>query len=266
MCASRLAALASVVALSVGALAGPALAAESSTAETAAAQAQPAGSGLDISYHLGWHAYREPTLAMRLDGPVIGLKLAASPGLLRGGLIEFAAEVGTVDYWSESSGARDGARRIRTDGLVFIGPLRPGWQPQPGLGLSTEWTDLRGFTTGEAKGYERFNLSLWLAAQWWIEPLSLPERPATLRAGVLISGWQASYLSQVSSSYGDVINRQRRGLSLALDAPWQYDGWRGSLGLRVQRYADSGVDYSPGLGPVYEPANRSLDLRLSVQY
>jgi hypothetical protein len=132
--------------------------------------------------------------------------------------------------------------------------------------LSTEWTDLRGFTTGGAKGYERFNLSLWLAAQWWIEPLSLPERPATLRAGVLISGWQASYLSQVSSSYGDVINRQRRGLSLALDAPWQYVGWRGSLGLRVQRYADSGVDYSPGLGPVYEPANRSLDLRLSVQY
>jgi hypothetical protein len=233
---------------------------------TEADVASPAGSGLDMSFHLGWHAYREPALAMRLDGPVVGLRLGARPGLLRGGLIEFAGEVGTVDYRSDSSGTREGARRIRTDGFVFIGPLRPGWQPQPGIGFGTEWTDLRGFTTGGAKGYERFNLSLWFAAQWWLEPLSLPERPATLRAGVLLSGWQASYLSQVSSSYGDVINRQRRGLSLALDAPWQFEGWRGSLGLRVQRYADSGIDYSPGLGPVYEPANRSFDLRLSVQY
>ncbi len=229
-------------------------------------QAERAGFGLSVAYHLGWHAYREPALAMRLDGPAFGLKLVAQPEAMRGGGLEWVGEIGTVDYASDSSGTRDGARRLRTDGIAWIGGLAPGWRPQPGLGFSTEWTDLRGYTTTGAKGYERFNVSLWLAAQWWLGPLSLPDRPATLRAGVLLSGWQTSHLSQVSSSYGDVTNHQRRGFSLAIDKPWEYDGWRGSLGLRIQRYSDSGVEYSRGLGPVYEPANRSLDVRLSVQY
>ena len=223
------------------------------------------GTGLKLSFHAGWYAYREPGLSMRLDGPIAGLKAAWAPESLEGGQIDFEADLGSVDYRSAASGQLDGALRIRTSTTLLAGPLTPGWHPRLGLAFTTEWSDLRGLTTGGASGYQRFNRSLWLAAQWRVSLLSTVDQAATLQAGVLIAGWHDSYLSQVSALYGDVTNRQRRGLSIALDAPWRYEGWRGSLGLRVQRYDDSDLEFSPGLGGVYEPANRSFDIRLSVQ-
>lgn len=233
---------------------------------TGTADASSPGTGLKLSFHAGWHAYREPALDMRLDGPLVGLKAVASPGALVGSAIEFETDLGSIDYRSAASGRLDNALRIRTATTLLLGPAAEGWRPRLGLAFTTEWTDLRGLTSGGAAGYQRFNRSLWLAAQWRLLPWSLPDHPATVRAGVLVAGWHDSYLSQINPVYGDVTNRQRQGVSLAIDAPWRYEGWRGSLGLRVQRYGDSEIEWSPGLGTVFEPANRSLDLRLSVQY
>jgi len=230
------------------------------------ALASPAGTGLKLSFHAGWHAYREPALDMRLDGPLVGLKAVGSPGSLAGSALEFETDLGSIDYRSPASGRLDNALRIRTATTLLLGPQTDGWRPRFGFALTTEWTDLRGLTSGRAAGYQRFNRSLWLAAQWRLLPLSLPDQSATVRAGLLIAGWHDSYLSQIDPVYGDVTNRQRHGLSIAIDTPWRYEGWRGSLGLRVQRYGDSEVEFSPGGGTVSEPANRSVDLRLSVQY
>jgi hypothetical protein len=220
---------------------------------------------LDLSLHAGWHGYREPGLGMRLDGPLVGLRMQWTPGLFQGGEIDFEAEVGSVDYQSRDSGLMKGSGRLRTSTALLAGPLTPSMWPRPGLALTTEWTDLRGLTSTGSPGYERFNRSLWLVGQWRVAPLSLPDRPAVLQAALLMTGWHDSYLSQ-AGDYGDVTNRQRRGFALALDAPWAFEGWHGSVGLRVQRYADSDLQLSRRLGQVYEPANRSFDVRLSVHY
>jgi hypothetical protein len=218
-----------------------------------------------LSFHAGWHGYREPALGMRLDGPLVGFRVQWAPRPLQGGEVDFEAEVGVVDYRSRDSGFMDGSPRFRTSTALLMGALATSLWPRPGLALTTEWTDLRGLTSTGSPGYERFNRSIWLVGQWRVPPLSLPERPAILQAGILLSGWHDSYLSQ-AGDYGDVTNRQTRGFALALDAPWAFEGWRGSLGLRVQRYADSDLQLSPRLGQVYEPANRSFDIRLSVHY
>jgi hypothetical protein len=195
----------------------------------------------------------------------VGLRIRWAPGPLRGGEIDFEAEVGSVDYQSRDSGFMNDSGRFRTSTALFAGPLAPSIWPRPGLALTTEWTDLRGLTSTGSPGYERFNRSLWLAGQWRVAPLSLPDRPAVFQAALLMTGWHDSYLSQ-AGDYGDVTNRQRRGFALALDAPWAFEGWHGSVGLRVQRYADSDLQLSRRLGQVYEPANRSFDIRLSVHY
>lgn len=248
---------------------------ESSRGSTGSAQAASAAASwrrgrlaahdLDLSFHTGWHGYREPALSMRLDGPQVGLRVRWAPDALQGGEIDFEAEVGSVDYQSRDSGFMNGSPRFRTSAALLAGPFPASFLPRPGLALTTEWTDLRGLTSTGAPGYERFNRSLWLVGQWRVEPLSLPGRPAVLQAGALLAGWHDSYLSQ-AGDYGDVTNRQRRGLALSLDAPWAFEGWQGSIGLRVQRYADSDLQLSRRLGQVYEPANRSFDVRLSVHY
>jgi hypothetical protein len=229
------------------------------------APADEPDSALRRSLFVGWHAYREPALGMRLDGPAVGLGVSWAPVTLQGGAVDFEGELGTVDYRSRDSGDMEGARRFRTASALWLGRASVGPWPRPGVGLTTEWTDLRGLTTTGAAGYERFNRSLWLLGQWHMNLFAQGERPATFQAGVLMAGWHDSYLSQ-AGRYSDVTNRQRRGLSLAVDAPWEYEGIKLSLGLRVQRYSDSDRAVSAGLGSVYEPANRSVDIRLSVQY
>ena len=223
------------------------------------------GSGLSLAFHAGWHTYREPALGMRLDGPLVGGRFQWAPAQLQGGAIDFEAEWGTVDYRSRDSGVMGGSPRLRTSSALFLGPPTASLWPRPGLALTTEWTDLRGQTSSGSPGYERFNRSLWLLGQWRVAPLSRPDRPATFQAGVLLAGWHDSYLSQ-AGDYTDVTNHQKRGFALALDAPWAFEGWQGSLGLRVQRYADSDLQLSRRLGLVFEPANRSIDIRLSVHY
>jgi len=184
---------------------------------------------------------------------------------LQGGELDFEAEFGRVDYRSRDSGFMNGSPRLRTSSALYAGALTDSIWPRPGLALTTEWTDLRGLTSTGSPGYERFNRSLWLVGQWRVGPLSRPDRPAVFQASLLVAGWHESYLSQ-AGDYGDVTNRQARGVALSLDTPWAFEGWQGSIGLRVQRYADSDLQLSRRLGQVYEPANRSFDIRLSVHY
>lgn len=211
---------------------------------------------------LGLHTYREPD--MRLTGPTLGLR-AAAPLWVGDWPVSLEAEVavGIDRYTSASSGSLDGVKRLASAWHLLVGSARTGLVPRAGLSLTTDWTDLRGQTSRGLSGYERLNQSLWLGAQWLVAQEESPA-PWRLRAGALITGRQSSYFSQVSSSYGDVINRQNRGALVELEAPWRIAGVDASLRMGFKAYADSKLALAPGYGLVYEPANRALELGITI--
>jgi hypothetical protein len=250
----------------------PALGAEVDSTSTPSVQAAPTEQpGADASQRLErfrWavigsaHAYREPQ--MRIVGPAIGLRAEA---YVRAGEVPVRLEgelaAGVANYSSPESGTIEGFPRI---GSMFhlqdaaIDENR--WIPRPGIGISTEWTDLRGQSSLGKQGYERFNLALWLSATWDLER----EREAgstRLRAAFMVQGWQSSMLNQANPTYLNVINRQRRGALVSIERPFQVDEtrWAARLSFRAVGRSDL-VD--AGQAPVYEPSNRTLELTLSI--
>ncbi len=249
------------------ALAQPSPSSQANTGKDEPGPSQAAG-GLGLAGPIRWgmslglHTYREPD--MRLTGPMLGLRAAAP---LQVGdwpvLLEAEVAVGIDRYTSASSGTLDGVNRVASVWHLLVGPARTGLLPRVGLSLTTDWTDLRGQTSKGLTGYERLNQSLWLGAQWLVarEERAAPWR---LRAGVLLTGRQSSYFSQVSASYGDVLNRQNRGALVELEAPWRFAGVDASLRMGFKAYADSNLALAPGYGVVYEPANRALELGITI--
>ena len=217
-----------------------------------------------------WHLYRESL--MRIAGPALGGRAEATiesahwPLLLEG-----EVSAGVVDYSSPVSGRIEDSRRIGS--MLHLGIAKRDsrvWVPQPGLGLTTEWTDLRGVSSigsGSDRrvfnGYQRFNASFWLSASWDLER-ERDEGATRLRAALLLAGWQRSMLSQAVLGYADVTNRQHRGLLVSAERPFRLLEQKASIRLGVRTHGRSNtVNAAPGV-LVYEPANQTLDIGLTV--
>ena len=208
--------------------------------------------------------YRYAESVMQITGPALGLRAdrpfqAAERSFVLAGEVS----VGRADYSSPVSGDINGLLRIGS--AFFLHPDgRPAAAliPRPEFGLTTEWTDLRGRSTAGRVGYERFNLSLWLGGSWEIAD----EQRANvmqLRAALLLTGWQRSMLAQAGAQYQNVTNTQRRGMMLSLEQPWQWGETRASV--RVQfRAVERSNFVSAGTDTVYEPANRSAELSVTL--
>ena len=208
------------------------------------------------------HFYREPL--MWIAGPSAGLRSEAQ---IRWGerafLVEGELGVGVANYSSPESGSIEGF--LRTGSALHVHAAQTAelpWVPRPGFGVTTEWTDLRGQSSLGKQGYERFNLALWLSATWDVER-DRAEGATRVRAAIMARGWQSSMLSQASPAYLNVINEQNRGGMMSVERPFRIDGARLAARLSVRAVGRSNL-VDGGSSPVYEPANHTIDLTLTL--
>ncbi len=242
-----------------------------------------------FSYH-----YKEPDLTVDIKGVMAGFY----------GLYEFRPDKGSqiidevinmykldarfsyglVDYQSDPSGTSDDIDDYVVEfrgmaGYDFLITPRDRITPYAGLGFRYLYDGGGGTTTSTGDlGYDRVSHYFYapigvdflkqLSADW--------QMGANLEAEVLLWGRQDSYLSDASSSYGDLKNEQKRGFGL-----------RGSFKfvrkshivdflfepfIRYWRIKNSEVDSAVGPTGVtvtgYEPDNNTTEfgLKLGVQY
>jgi len=172
----------------------------------------------------GMNAYKEPDL-MQLKGPEVGLHARFShlPEMPTAQL-EADLLLGKQKYTSVSSGSMSGVTNLETRwrGLVPLftdAPTQAGWFT--GLALHTLWNDLRGTTTFQGNtygGYQRSAAQLWLPVRWADGDMW------EVDAGLLVYGRHTSKLSEVNTSYSDIVNTQRRGqyAQVALSLPFNH--------------------------------------------
>jgi hypothetical protein len=117
--------------------------------------------------------------------------------------------LGQQKYTSQSSGSMNGVTNLETRWRA-LWPVMSDIQEglSAGLALHTLWNDLRGTTTFQGTtygGYQRSASQLWLPMRWRIDDMW------ELDAGLLIFGRHTSKLSEVNTSYQDIVNTQHRG-------------------------------------------------------
>lgn len=157
----------------------------------------------------GINQYKEPGL-MQLKGPELGLHARVTPWAdMPSAQLEGDIFLGQQKYTSQSSGSMNGVTNLETRWRA-LWPVMPDIQEglSAGLALHTLWNDLRGTTTFQGTtygGYQRSASQLWLPMRWHIDDMW------ELDAGLLIFGRHTSKLSEVNTSYQDIVNTQHRG-------------------------------------------------------
>jgi len=199
------------------------------TTTTTATAATIASSAPDttVASGLRWHwatsaglnSYTESM--MRLQGPELGLHLRLSD-VAWGGHWGLEADVlyGRQDYESLSSGRKSNIPNIETRPRIMYAHTAQRTAGLAlglsyGLALHTLWNNLEGPTTTNKGGYLRTAIQLWAPVRWREQlPMGSWATAWTAEGGLLISGQHTSKLSQVSSDYIDVTNRQNKGAYL----------------------------------------------------
>lgn len=157
----------------------------------------------------GINQYKEPGL-MQLKGPELGLHARVTPWAdMPSAQLEGDIFLGQQKYTSQSSGSMNGVTNLETRWRA-LWPVMSDIQEglSAGLALHTLWNDLRGTTTFQGTtygGYQRSASQLWLPMRWHIDDMW------ELDAGLLIFGRHTSKLSEVNTSYQDIVNTQHRG-------------------------------------------------------
>lgn len=171
----------------------------------------------------GVNHYEEPDL-MQLKGPELGIHARVNHWANMP-TAQFEADVllGKQKYTSAGSGSMNGVTNLETRWRALV-PLfgdtttESGWLT--GLALHTLWNDLRGTTTFQGTtygGYQREAAQLWLPLRWSSGDMW------EVDAGLLIYGRHSSKLSEVNSSYQNIVNTQRSGqyaqVAIKMDLP-----------------------------------------------
>jgi hypothetical protein len=221
--------------------------------------------GLRLGVSTGYTHYREPE--MQLAGPNLGLQLEwAQPLGQAHWVLQAYGLLSAPNYSSPVSGTIDRRTTRETVWRALYSSSEPATALQGrwegGLELQTYYNDLRGTTTASHVGYERERYGLW-ALLAYKAPVAhaqaLGAQRWRLEAAVLLQGVAVSYLSQVSASYSDAVNRQNRGLSLRAERSYRYAAGEFTPYLSVSWVGDSDVQRQTNY-TVMEPANTTWQL------
>ena len=168
----------------------------------------PDATQIEWGVSAGMNRYQEKGL-MQLQGPEIGAhaKLSAWTAWPSAQL-EADVLLGKQQYTSENSGSMNGVTNLETRWRALV-PVSDEFENlRVGLAVHTLWNDLRGTTSFNQKtygGYERNATQLWLPIRW------SSTQAWDMDAGLLIVGKHTSKLSQVNTSYTDIVNKQHHG-------------------------------------------------------
>lgn len=213
----------------------------------------------------GYNHYREPSVAMRLRGPELGVHLRLS-GFAERWQAEADLLAG-LQHYDSPSGRLNRSENLETRWrlLYQVWPQGEAQGLYLGPAVHTFYNDLRGRTDLGAAGYQRESLGLWLAAQWR-QSLdqgegALPLSGLQLDAGRLVRARHTSYLSQANGRYPDITNTQTRGwyAQARLDMPTERLVLQPFV--RYTRLMDS-----DRLATGYEPASQRWQLGLQVSW
>ncbi len=229
--------------------------------------APASNAGLRLGLSTGFTHYRESQ--MQLAGPNLGLQLEwAQPWGLERWVLQAQGLLSAPNYSSPVSGSIDRRTTVETAWRALYSLSAPGnasagrWDA--GLEWQTYYNDLRGTTSVGHVGYERERYGLWALAGY--QSPAAPAHPQgaqhwRLEAAVLLQGVAVSHLSQVSTSYGDAVNRQNRGVSLRAERSYRYAPGEFRPYLGVSWVGDSDVQRQTNAS-VMEPANTTWQLGL----
>lgn len=194
--------------------------------------------GLTSGISLGLNQYKEPG-TMALEGPEIGFHIrSANLPQLMNFQLESDVLLGQQKYTSDKSGSLDRVRNIETRWRALVplfGSTNSTEGFSTGLAIHTLWNDLRGTTDTGKAGYERSAAQLWLPVRW------ASDNTWEVDAGWLLYGQHMSKLSQVSSSYTDIVNTQHRGEYVQISTHLTVDERTLTPFVRYTHLADSNV-------------------------
>ncbi len=167
----------------------------------------------------GLNSYTESL--MRLQGPELGLHLRLSDTALSPHWsLEADVLYGRQDYESLDTGRLSNIPNLETRTRALYAPAGRMTDAGAvglsyGLAVHTLWNNLDGTTTTGAGGYVRKAIQLWAPLRWreQLAPGSWASA-WTAEGGALLTGQHTSVLSQVSSVYPDITNRQDKGIYL----------------------------------------------------
>jgi hypothetical protein len=185
--------------------------------------------GLELSSKLGFYEYKEPGY-MKIDGPILGVGAKYSLALGSDDFVQIDATgmAGFLDY--QGSGNLNNTENYSTDVRALYlknYTLKEGTvlTPYAGLGYRFLYNDLRGVTTTGAGGYRRLSHYIYLPVGIFAYLKDGYGNKIELNGelGVLIRGYQQSYLSDVFSNVSDIKNEQKTGHNLRLSALYKFD-------------------------------------------
>lgn len=229
--------------------------------------------GGQISYYRYQEHVREHPEFIHEIGPKFGITATGTKvfgnGIFVAGDLRFA--FGANHYSSAGSGTADGKQDYLGDirllgGKDFAFSSHPiEISPYLGLGYRNLYNDLRGSTSTGALGYRRDSQYLYLPVG--VTPRFGLTDNSRLAINVeydwLIQGWQASYLSDASSSLGDIYNKQNAGYGLRGSIMYEKAAW--SVGPFFDYWNINQSDIVGSLG-AFEPHNQTIEYGLQARY
>jgi hypothetical protein len=225
--------------------------------------------GFEFSSKLGFYEYKEPGY-MKIDGPVLGLGAKYSHALGADDFFQIDASVmaGLLDY--QGTGSLDNTENFSTDIRALYlknHTLENGTvvTPYTGLGYRFLYNDLRGNTSTGAGGYRRLSHYVYLPVGilTYITDGYGNKIELNGELGILIRGYQQSYLSDFYSNVSDVKNEQKTGHNLRVSALYKFDSY--SIGPYYTRWSVGRSNIENGW---VEPKNSTNEfgLMLKVKY
>ncbi|MDD2700117.1 MAG: hypothetical protein PHH36_02655 [Sideroxydans sp.] len=233
----------------------------------------PGGNELGVS--LGFYRYEEPGL-MSLQGLKGGFDLRTTKAypnrhtFLRG---ELRYAGGTVDYASNGTGSSSGEPDWYIEGRALIGSdwlLRSATvSSYIGLGYRFLLNDGRGITSTGHAGYRRESTYFYLPAGLILRETlnSGNEIASMIEYDQLLSGNQFSKLSDVSTNYSDLNNKQSDGYGIKIRLSYVTPNWSVGPYLHYWNIADSAImPYRNGMLIDYgrEPHNKTTEVGLEL--
>jgi hypothetical protein len=222
--------------------------------------------GFELSSKLGFYEYKEPGY-MKIDGPVLGLGVKYSHALGANDFIQIDASgmAGFLDY--QGSGNLNNTENFSTDVRALYlrnQTLSNGTviTPYAGLGYRFLYNDLRGNTSTGAGGYRRLSHYVYLPVGLLTYITDGYGNKIELNGelGILIRGYQQSYLSDFYSNVSDVKNEQKTGHNLRISALYQFDSF--SIGPYYNRWS---IGRSSVENNWVEPKNSTNEFGLMVK-
>jgi hypothetical protein len=239
----------------------------------AAAQTDPLATrpGWEIGGQVAHYNYQEPNFA-ELSGyrlGIVGSGTYVNPtGVFA--RVDFRASYGSLDY--TGSGTMSGVPDLILETRGVVGADLIGKSvslaPYLGLGYRYLYDDLRGYSSTNSAGYQRYSNYVYLPVGFTVRvPVSGGWVFAPMLEGdVFLSGRQISKLSEVNTGLADVTNHQSSGRGWRFSLMFEKDHWAFGAWGNYWHIQDSDLQPIGGGKFGLEPENFTREYGLELRY